>query len=211
MPNSSEGSTTSQQPASICGSVSALNSSPRPCASPVRSSGVAPAQATRPRESTPTTANVQPMPATEATPPSTGPNSAPPTAVANAVPIRRPRRPGGAAATSQAIAPVHENALASPCAKRAASSCHGWSAIPNSTVHVATIVSPSNTVRFAPHRAATTPLGSAPTSAPAGYAAERIPAPALPRCSSCGVVRQQRRQRREEQRVEEHDCTRQQQ
>ena len=111
------------------------------------------------------------MPATEAIPPRTGPKSAPPTAAAKAWPISAPRRPAGAAATSHASAPVQENALASPCAKRARSSCHAESASPNSTVVAATTVSPTSTVRFTPARAATIPLGIAPTNAPAGYAA----------------------------------------
>ena len=75
--------------------------------------------------------NVRPVPAIEAIPPRIGPQSAPPIARPNAVPISAPRRPGGAAATSQASAPVHENELASPCAKRARSSCQTESAKPN--------------------------------------------------------------------------------
>ena len=110
-----------------------------------------------------------------------------------AVPIRLPRRPGGDAATSHASAPVQENALASPWRNRARSSCHASFAIPNSTVQKATAVSPITTVGLTPARAATIPLGMAPTSAPAGYAAASTPAPALPRpsvaayCGSSGV------------------------
>jgi hypothetical protein len=48
----------------------------------------------------------------------------------------------------------------------------------------ATIVIPTSTVGFTPARAATIPLGIAPTSVPAGYAAASAPAPALPSPSS---------------------------
>ena len=67
--------------------------------------------------------NAGPVPTNDAIPPSTGPKSAPPIASPKAEPISAPRRAGGAAATSQASAPVHENALANPCMNRATSSC----------------------------------------------------------------------------------------
>ena len=184
VPKRSEGRTTSQQPASIRRSESAPRSAPGPCISPGGRPGVIAAHPTRPSERTPTVVKVTPIPASEATPPSTGPNSAPATAVANAVPIRLPRLPGGDADTSHAIAPVHENALATPWANRAASSCHGSLAIPKSTVHAATTVRPTITVTFGPARAVTMPLGIAPTSAPAGYEAASNPAPVFPSPSS---------------------------
>ena len=112
--------------------------------------------------------NVRPVPAIEAIPPRIGPQSAPPIARPNAVPISAPRRPGGAAATSQASAPVHENELASPCAKRARSSCQTESAKPNAVLVSAMQQRPTITVGLTPARAATIPLGIAPTSAPAG-------------------------------------------
>src|SRR3954453_5235085 len=179
-PKRSAGRTTNQHAPSIRGSRSARMSVIGPCISAGRRAGVATAQPTRPSESAAKTPNVQPMPATDAIPPITGPKSAPTTAVANVRPIRRPRRSAGASATSHAIAPVHENALATPWAKRAASSCHGSVAIPNRAVQSATIESPTITVGFTPSRAATIPLGMAPTNAPAGYAAARTPAPVLP-------------------------------
>jgi SpoIID/LytB domain protein len=163
------------------------------CGRSGRSAGVNAAQAARPSEAAPTTTNVARTPACEATAPSTGPKSAPPVAAANAPPIVVPRRDAGVPATSQASAPVHENALASPWAKRAASSSHGVVAIPNRIVQVATHVSPTSTVGFTPTRDATTPLGSEPIRQPAGYAAASTPAPVLPRpsvsakCGSSGV------------------------
>src|SRR5262249_26906072 len=130
-----------------------------------------------------TAPNVQPTPATDAIPPITGPKSAPTTAAAKAFPIRRPRRSGGALATSHASAPVHENDEAHPWAKRARSSCHACSATPNRIVQTPTRVRPTITVGLAPTRDATRPLGIAPTNVPAGYAAARTPAPVLPRPS----------------------------
>ena len=58
--------------------------------------------------------------------------------------------------------------------------------------------------------AATMPLGIAPMNAPAGYAAASTPAPVFPSAELVGVVREQRRERGEEERVEEHDRARQQ-
>jgi hypothetical protein len=79
-----------------------------------------------------------------------------------------PRRPAGEAATSQASAPVQENALARPWQKRARSSCHAVCAIPNRAVVRATTLSPMRTVGLTPSRAATMPLGIEPKSAPNG-------------------------------------------
>jgi hypothetical protein len=116
----------------------------------------------------------------DATPPSTGPNSAPPIANPSAVPISPPRRAGGAAATSQASPPVHENALERPWRNRARSTCHSSPATPNAALVAARPQSPATTVGFGPSRAATIPLGIAPTSAPAGYAAWSTPQPVFP-------------------------------
>src|SRR5581483_2890470 len=184
-PKRSAGKRTNQNAAATGGSTSAAPSSASGCGSAGRSAGIVDAQATRPSERTPTVVKVTPTPATPAIAPSTGPKSAPATAVANALPIAAPRRSTAVAARSQENAPVHENALAPPCRKRAVSSSQARSPRPKATVQTATIVRPTRTVRFAPARAATIPLGTAPTNAPAGYAPESTPAPVLPRPSSC--------------------------
>ncbi len=130
--------------------------------------GVASAHAARPSDAAATAPKVQPVPAKDATPPSTGPSSAPATAAANAWPISCPRLPEGALATSQASAPVHEKEPASPWQKRARSSSQDDCASPTPAVVAATKVSPTSTVGLTPSRAATIPLGIAPASAPSG-------------------------------------------
>ena len=109
-----------------------------------------------------------PVPTYEAMPPSTGPKSAPPIASPKTDPIIAPRRAVGAAATSQARPPVHENALENPCANRASSSCQSVSAKPTAVLVTAIEQSPISTVGLTPRRAATIPLGIAARSAPAG-------------------------------------------
>ena len=126
------------------------------------------AQAASPSEAIATAPNVQPVPAIAAIPPRTGPRSAPATAAANAWPINCPRRALGELATSQASEPVQENELASPWQNRARSSCQASLARPKAAVVTATIVRPTSTVGLTPTRAATIPLGIAPTSAPSG-------------------------------------------
>ena len=83
-------------------------------------------------------------------------------------PIRLPRRPAGDIVTSQASAPVHENALASPCRNRVTSSCHGSVAIPKSDRAEGDGAQPDEHGRLDAGRAATMPLGIAPANAPAG-------------------------------------------
>jgi hypothetical protein len=119
----------------------------------------------------------------EETAPTTGPNNAPTIAAPNAEPISCPRRPGGDAATSQASAPVHVNALETPWQNRARSSDHSEFARPKATVVAIRIVSPMSTDGFTPSRAVAIPLGTAATSAPAGYMPARTPAPAFDRSS----------------------------
>ena len=126
-PNRSAGRATNQPAASTRRSAIVRSSAAASCARSFAGAGTIAAQPTSPNDATATAPNVQPMPATDATPPITGPKSAPKTAAANARPIRAPRRSGGDDATSHPSAPVHENALAIPCAKRAASSSHAWS------------------------------------------------------------------------------------
>src|SRR5262245_45753665 len=70
----------------------------------------------------------------DATAPSTGPKSAPTIAAPKAAPISSPRRLVGAAATSQASAPVQENELETPWRKRARSSDHSVVAKPKAIV-----------------------------------------------------------------------------
>ena len=123
-------STMNHAACSTRGSRNAWPSAESRCRSSGGSDGVVTAQPTSASEPTPTAPNVQPVPATDAIPPSTGPTSAPSTAAPNAWPISVPRLPGGDAETSQASAPVHVNALASPWTKRAVSSCHAASETP---------------------------------------------------------------------------------
>src|SRR5581483_10012276 len=113
------------------------------CGASGRAAGVRAAQTAMPSEAAATAPNVARVPPTEATPPSTGPSSA----------------------------PVQENALASPCANRARSSCQASVPNPNSAVVAATTVRPIRTVGLTPNRAAAIPLGIEPASAPTGYAA----------------------------------------
>jgi hypothetical protein len=143
--------------------------------------GVAAAPVARSTASPATVANAGAVPVKEATAPSTGPNNAPAIAAPKADPINRPRRPAGAAATSHASAPVHENALDTPWRKRARSSDQTESAKPNATVVTARSERPTSTVGLTPTRAANMPLGIPAASAPAGYMACSTPAPALPR------------------------------
>ena len=101
VPKSSAGRTTSQKPASSpAGRGSAAKSEESGWGSSGAAAGVAAAHAASPSDATPTALNVQPVPASDATPPSTGPKSVPPTAAANAEPMSVPRRPSGAAATA---------------------------------------------------------------------------------------------------------------
>ena len=131
-----------------------------------RDEGVAAAHAasTKPRHATPP--NVARVPATDATPPITGPSIAPKIAAPIALPISRPREPAGASATSHARPAVHENELAKPCRKRATSSSHTLRANPNSAVVTIIRPSPKSIVRLTPSHDAATPDGIPPTSAP---------------------------------------------
>ena len=95
--------------------------------------GVVTAAAARRTASPATVPKAAPVPVKDATAPSTGPNSAPTIAAPKAEPMRLPRLPAGAAATSQARPPVHENALETPCRNRATSSAKTESARPKAT------------------------------------------------------------------------------
>ena len=76
-PNSRPGSSTSQKHMRSCRSRKAANSAESGCGSSGGAAGVDAANATSPSDATPTAPNVQPVPANDATPPSTGPKSVP--------------------------------------------------------------------------------------------------------------------------------------
>ena len=140
---------------------SASNSIRSGCGRAGAGAGVAAATPARTSASPATAPNAGPVPVKDATAPSTGPKSAPAIAAPNADPISWPRRPAGAAATSQLRAPVHENALETPCRKRARSSAQTESASPKATVVNASSESPISTVGLTPRRAAAIPPGNA--------------------------------------------------
>jgi hypothetical protein len=154
------------------------------CGSSGVAAGMRHANTASARAMTATDPNAAPVPVYEAIAPSTGPKSAPAIAAPKAEPISCPRLPGGEAATSQASEPVHENALETPCMKRARSSAHTESARPNAAVVNASRNRPISTVGLTPNRAAAMPPGIAASKAPSGYIACRTPAPPLPRPSS---------------------------
>ena len=129
--------------------------------------GVSHVQTARAPPSTATLPKAQPVPTTEAMPPSTGPKSAPPIAAAIAEPISSPRRAGGDAATSHASPAVQVNELDTPWRKRAATSGTYASSTPKANVVTIIPTSPMRTVGFTPRRAAENPPGSAPKNAPA--------------------------------------------
>ena len=112
--------------------------------------------------------NARPCPTTEATPPSTGPNSAPTIAKASAVPIVWPRRAAGVSPTSQVRPPVQVNALPMPCTKRAASSTAIESAVAKTKVAAPVTSAPAIVTVRAPYRVVAIPLGTPPISTPIG-------------------------------------------
>ena len=198
------------EPASIRRSRSAPKSAPGPWVSSGTPAGVAAAQATRPSEATPTGAE--------------RPRRCPRPRRCRRARARRARRrprsrtpadqrsrasPGGDAATSHASAPVHENALASPWTKRAASSCHASLANPNSAVHARRSSCRRAPSASTPTRAATIPLGIAPEERAGRVRGREHAGAVLAEPELVRVVRQQRRQRREEERVDEDDRARQ--
>src|SRR3989442_3296575 len=142
-----------------------------------RNDGVAAAHAarTKPRHATPP--KVARVPATDATPPITGPSIAPKIAAPIALPINRPRELDGASATSHARPAVHEQELAKPCRKRAESSSQTLRAKPNSAVVTIIRPRPNSIVRLTPSHEAATPEGIPPASAPTAYAPASTPAP----------------------------------
>ena len=124
------------------------------------------------------------------------------------LPISAPRRPAGRAATSHASAPVHENELASPCRKRARSSCHASVAKPKSTVH--RDAAQADEHRRLDAEACRDDAARDRSEERAGRVGRREHAGAgLAEPELVRVVRQQRRQRREEERVDEDDRARQ--
>src|SRR6266542_38903 len=184
LPNSNAGRRQSQTPIWIFRTPRARKSIRSDCGRSGAAAGVIHAAVARTSDRPATVPNAGPVPVYDAIAPSTGPKSAPTIAAPNADPISCPRRPGGDAATSQASAPVQENALETPCRNRARLSVQTESARPKATVVTASSDRPISTVGLTPSRAAAMPPGIAATSAPAGYIACRRPAPALPRSSS---------------------------
>jgi hypothetical protein len=161
------------------------------------------AAAARPSDATPIAPNVQPVPRTDATPPSTGPNKAPATAIAKARPISEPRFSAGEPATSHASAPVHENAPAKPCRKRAASSSQACVSIPNTTMQTATVDIPATHRRLHADSRRHDPARHRPEERPRGIRGRENARAGLADVERVDVVRQQRRQGRVEERVHE--------
>ena len=108
------------------------------------------------------------MPTALATAPTTGPNRAPTTAAPSAVPSSSPRRASGAAVASQDSAAVQVQAPPTPCRNRAASSSPADALQPKASVDTPISASPSTATVRSPNRATSAPLGSDPTSVPAG-------------------------------------------
>ena len=78
-----------------------------------------------------------------------------------------PLRARGVLSVSQARAPDHVTALATPCASRVTPSSSGERAKANAIVASARVRRPITTVRFGPMRAAISPAGIPPIIAPA--------------------------------------------
>ena len=131
---------------------------------------------------------------------------------------RRPRTPGrsaapwrrqGALATSQASAPVHEKELASPCRNRARSSCHSWSTTPKRAVVSATPIEPDEDGRLDAEPRGDHAARDRTDERPQRVRGCEQAGAGLPEPELVGVVRQQRRERGEEERVDEDDRARQ--
>ena len=134
-----------------------------------------------------------------------GPSTAPKIAAPNAVPITSPRRELGAVMEIHASAPAQVAVLAIPWTNRAPPSASALFAAANAKLDTERRRSPAMTARFGPNRAAARPPGMPPRSAPAPYAPTRSPAPAFERWNSSAYFGMRRRQRREQQRVDEDD------
>ena len=80
---------------------------------------------------------------------------------------------------SQASAPAQVVVLEAPWTNRAIPSAQGPSATANAKLDAASSVSPATTASFGPRRAAATPPGIPPSSAPAPKAPTSSPAPVL--------------------------------
>ena len=158
----------------------------------------------RSRQTT-TPLNAAPRPTALAAVPISGPNSAPAIAAPSAPPISAPRRSAGASATIHARPPDHEHAPPMPSTSRAMSSASSLWRKPNASVETASRLSPSVTVNFGPARAASTPAGIDATQRAERIARGHHPGGELRQVEFVGEARQERRDRRVEHRVDEHD------
>ena len=183
----------------------AANASRSPCGTASRGAGTANAAAISTPAATAALANAGPVPTSSAIAPTTGPNSAPPTAAPMAVPIISPRRSGGASVASQAMP-------AGPGA-RPAQSLHEPGGVQDRRRR-----GPPEDQRGDPHERQPEqdgpPVAQVPGEQPArqrpDQGAQRVarhqdPRARLGQVSHVRVMRQQRRQRGEEHRVDQHE------
>ena len=176
MPNSQAGRVLSQSPPRKLRSARARRTALGACSSGAAAGRVA-AQTASTAVTAPTVLNASRMPTASATAPNIGPRMAPRTAAPNAVPSNSPRRSRGVATVSQAIAPAQVVVLEAPWTKRASPSAQGPSATANAKLDAASSASPATTATFGPLRAAASPPGIPPRSAPAPKAPTSSPAP----------------------------------
>ena len=149
--------------------------------------------------------NATRMPTASATAPNMGPRMAPRTAAPNAVPSSSPRRSRGVATVSQASAPAHVVVLEMPWTNRASPSAQGPSASANAKLDAASRVSPATTAIFGPRRAAASPPGIPPSSAPGAEGSDEQPGAGLGEPELLRVAGHERREDAEQQRVDEQD------
>ena len=142
-----------------------------------RAPGRVAAQAARAAATAPTAVNATPTLTASATAPNMGPRMAPKTAAPKAVPISSPRRSRGVATVSQAKAPAQVVVLEAPWTNRASPSAQGPSAAANAKLDAASSMRPATTATFGPQRAAASPPGIPPSSAPAPKEPTSSPAP----------------------------------
>ena len=195
MPKSQAGRVLSQSPPRKLRSAKARRTALGACASGAAAGRVA-AQTASAAAIAPTVLNATRMPTASATAPNMGPRMAPRTAAPNAVPSSSPRRSRGVATVSQASAPAHVVVLETPWTNRASPSAQGPSASANAKLDAASSVSPATTAIFGPRRAAASPPGIPPSSAPAPKAADEQPGAGLREPELLRVAGHERRERR---------------
>src|SRR5580692_4063909 len=179
MPKAIPASAMSQQPMKTSRSRSAGSAARSGCGAWGRGEGTVNATTISSTSATEAAENAAPVPTALATAPTTGPNRAPTTAAPSAAPSNSPRRASGAVVASQDSAAVHVQAPPSPWTRRAASSSPADGLQPKARVDPPISASPSTATVRSPNRATSAPLGSDPSSVPAGYAAISTPAEAL--------------------------------